>query len=200
MLDSGGGGSFSDIAAGLDWLLTQSAVLGGPVEGLRVVNLSLGDSIEYNDPNVSPCSGSNTANAIQLLEQDGVVVVISSGNNGHDDGIAFPACVTEAISVGGVYDAAMSNVSWCGATCGTILCTDTGIVADKFVCHSNSDEILDVLAPDWRTTTSLLGGGVVDFGGTSASSPYVAGEAALLLEANPALTPASIRTDRKSVV
>jgi cysteine-rich repeat protein len=188
------GGSFSSIAAALDWLLVQSMVPGDPVEGLRVVNLSLSDAGEHNNPAVLPCSGTNTANAIQLLDQNGIAVVASSGNGGYDNGIGFPACVAEAISVGGVYDAAFSSVSWCGTTCQTNLCTDTSIVADDFVCHTNSDEILDVLAPNWRTATSARGGGTTDFGGTSASSPYVAGEAALLFEAKPTLTPSEIRT------
>ena len=66
------GGLFSDIAAALDWLLTQSMVSGGPVEGLRVVNLSLSDGLEHDSSAVSPCSGSNTANAIQALSSAGI--------------------------------------------------------------------------------------------------------------------------------
>jgi cysteine-rich repeat protein len=73
------------------------------------------------------------------------------------------------------------------------LCTDAS-GPDVFVCHSNSDEILDLLAPDWRTTSPALGGGVAQFGGTSASSPYAAGQAALLLQAQPSLQPDDIRS------
>jgi hypothetical protein len=60
------------------------------------------------------------------------------------------------------------------------------------VCHSNSDEILDLLAPDWRTDTSALGGGTTAFGGTSAATPYAAAEAALLLDADGTLTPVQV--------
>jgi subtilisin family serine protease len=123
-----------------------------------------------------------------------VAVFASSGNDGHDDGISEPACIAEAISVGGVYDASIGSVGWCGnSNCTTILCSDvTG--PDVFVCHSNSDEILDLLAPNWRTTSPALGGGVAFFGGTSASSPYAAGQAALLLQDDPSLQPEDIRS------
>jgi cysteine-rich repeat protein len=190
VLASNGSGAFSDVAAGLDWVLTNRAAL-----GVRVVNLSLGDGVEHSDPNASPCSGTNTANGIEALHAVGVAVFAASGNSGFDDGIEFPACVAEAISVGGVYDAAVGPVSWCGnATCSMILCTDATTAADRFVCHSNSDELLDILAPDWRTDTTALGGGTASFGGTSAASPYAAAEAALLLEADASLAPAQIRT------
>jgi cysteine-rich repeat protein len=199
VLDNGGGGTFSDIAAGLDWVLSERDVPGSPVEGTQIVNMSLGDGVQRNNPAVSPCTGSNTANAIAALHGDGVAVFVASGNEGFDNGISFPACVSQAISVGGVYDAALGSVSWCGnAACSVILCTDNPTATDTFVCHSNSDEILDVLAPNWRTITSSLGGGTTAFGGTSAASPYAAAEAALLLEVNPGLTPENIRSLMKA--
>ena len=195
VLSSTGLGEFSDVAAALDWILTERAVIGGPVEDVRIVNMSLSDGGEYSNASASPCAGTNSANAIIALHAAGVAVFSASGNDGHDNGISFPACVAQAISVGGVYDASLGSVSWCGdATCSTILCTDNPTAADVFVCHSNSDELLDLLAPDHRTVTSALGGGTVAFGGTSASSPYAAGEAALLLDVDDTLTPEDIRT------
>ncbi len=188
VLNAAGSGFSSSTDAALDWLVTNHQAL-----GVRVVNVSLSDSGEYNNPLASPCSGTPSANAVALLHAAGVVVFAASGNDGYDDGISAPACIPEAISVGGVYDASAGNVSWCGnSSCTTILCTDaTG--PDVFVCHSNSDEILDMLAPNWRTTSPDLGGGVFNFGGTSASSPYAAGQAALLLQNEPSLQPESIR-------
>jgi cysteine-rich repeat protein len=195
VLSSTGSGDFSDIAAGLDWILTERAVIGGPVEGVRIVNMSLSDGGEHSNASASPCFGTNTANAIVALHTAGVAVFGASGNDGYDDGISFPACVAEAISVGGVYDASLGSVSWCGnASCTTTLCTDNVTAPDDFVCHSNSDELLDLLAPNFRTVTSAMGGGTVAFGGTSASSPYAAGEAALLLDVDSTLTPEEIRT------
>ena len=59
VLDRFGGGSFSDIAAGLDWVLTRHAAL-----GISVVNLSLGDGVERSNPEASPCSGDGTATTL----------------------------------------------------------------------------------------------------------------------------------------
>ncbi|HEX9813956.1 MAG TPA: S8 family serine peptidase [Myxococcota bacterium] len=189
VLGATGSGFSSSIDAAFDWLVTHHQAL-----GVRVVNASLGDGGEYNNPLASPCSGTPSANAVALLHAAGVAVFAASGNEGHDDGISEPACISEAISVGGVYDASVGSVSWCGnSTCTMILCTDAS-GPDVFVCHSNSGEILDILAPNWRTTSSALGGGVEHFGGTSASSPYAAGQAALLFEADPSLQPEDIRS------
>ena len=188
VLSSSGTGRDSDVDAALDWVLTKHAAL-----SIRIVNISLSDGGEYNDPNVSTCSGNPTANAIRDLGLEGVAVFAASGNDGHDDGVSAPACSADAISVGGSYDANLGSLSWCGnSQCTTILCSDDAVV-DGFVCHSNSDEILDLLAPDWKTTTSALGGGSTSFGGTSAATPYAAAQAALLLQADATLSPADIR-------
>jgi subtilisin family serine protease len=191
---STGGASFSDIDAALNWVLGNRVAL-----GIRVVNMSLGDSTQNANPNAYPCSGTNTANVVSSLVAAGVAVFVASGNEGYDAGIAFPACIPSAISVGGVYDANVGSVSWCGNTqCTTILCTDNPTAADKFVCHANSGTNLDLLAPDWRTDAPKAGGGTQAFGGTSAASPYAAGEGALLFQAQPGLTPAALRSLMKA--
>jgi len=174
--------AFSDIDAGLDWVVQN-----GPGLGVRVVNLSLGDQGEHDDASASPCSGTVTAAAIQELHALGISVFAASGNEGHTEGISFPACVPEAVAVGGVYDATFNFVSFDG------ICFDEDVVADDFVCHVNSGSLLDLLAPNWRTKTTEMNGGTRLFGGTSASAPYAAGQAALLYQADPALTPDEIR-------
>lgn len=187
VLAANGSGNFSDVVDALDWIITNHATY-----GIKVVNLSLSDGGEYNSAAASPCTGSNTANAMAQLKALGISVFSASGNDGHDNGISFPACVPASVSVGGVYDADVGGVNWCGATCATTLCTDTTTAADTFVCHTNSGSLLDLLAPDYHTTVPALGGGTANIGGTSIASPYAAGQAALLLEADPTLTPDDI--------
>ena len=186
VLDANGTGLFSDIADALDWVIDNHETY-----GIKVVNLSLSDGGEYNNAAASPCSGTNTGNAIADLKTLGISVYTASGNEGHDSGISFPACVPDAISVGGVYDASFPSVNWSNPS-GTTLCTDTPAPVDSFVCHSNSGALLDLLAPDYLTSTTGMGGGTAHFGGTSIASPYAAGQAALLLEAVPTLTPDEI--------
>ena len=170
VLSDSGTGLDSGIDAGLDWVLDNRETY-----GIRVVNMSLGDGGEYASPNLSPCSSDPTSLAIASLHAAGVAVFVASGNDGHDAGISAPACTAEAISVGGVYDAAVGSVSWCAnESCTQTLCTDVS-APDGFVCHSNSGAILDILAPNFRTGTTGLDGGVdSDFGGTSASSACAA--------------------------
>jgi subtilisin family serine protease len=162
--------------------------------------MSLGDTAEHDDPSVPDCSTDPTSMAIAALHARGVAVFVASGNEGHDNGIAAPACTAEAISVGGVYDAAVGTIGWCGnRVCTRPLCVDA-TAPDTFVCHSNSGDILDLLAPNYRTATTGLGGGTfTEFGGTSAASAYAAAQAAILLEADPGLTPEDLRVLMTSV-
>lgn len=183
VFSAAGQSSFSDIAAGLEWLWANRVAL-----GLRAVNLSLGDNQEYNSSSGLICHLSATARAIADLHDAGVAVFVASGNDGYEAGVSFPACVAEAVAVGGVYDASLGTVAWCvPGDCGQTLCTDTNVAADDFVCHTNAGNPLDLLAPDWKTTVPAAGGGTQSFGGTSASAPYAAGMAALLYQAAPSL-------------
>jgi len=199
ILADSGSGSFSDVDTALDWIISNHATY-----TIRVVNLSLSDGNEHSNSSAHPCSGSVTADAIQDLVALDIAVITSSGNDGFDGGIGFPACVPDAISVGGVYDANVGSASWCdGATCSPPLCVDSTTSADQFVCHTNSSADLDVLAPDWRTRTTDIGGGVANFGGTSAAAPYVSGLIALLAEQDPSRTPGdflSLMTDTAPLV
>ncbi len=188
VLSSEGNGNTSDVARGLDWVLANQAAY-----GIRVVNMSLSDGGEYDNAGIAPCSGSILANAVAEVVAAGVVVFAASGNNGWDHGISLPACAPDAISVGGVYDAAFSSVGWCFDASCTETCTDAPTVAGSFVCHANSGSLLDILAPDWKTRTLTVGGATY-IGGTSSAAAYASGEAALLLSVDPTLTPADVRT------
>ena len=83
MLNSAGSGNFSDVADGLDWVIDNHLTL-----GIKVVNLSLGDLLVYDDSSAFPCTGSNTADAIAQLKDLGISVFVASGNGGFDNGIA----------------------------------------------------------------------------------------------------------------
>ncbi|MBW2292841.1 MAG: S8 family serine peptidase [Deltaproteobacteria bacterium] len=181
VLDSTGNGVASDVAAGLDWVLSDGIGL-----GVSVVNISISDELEYDDDSVAPCAGSNTSAAISALHAAGVVVFASSGNDAYSSGISFPACVSDAVAVASVYDANFGEVNFG-------ICDDTPAVVDTIPCHASTGSLLDLLAPGAVTNTPQLGGGQAGEAGTSIASAYAAGQAALLIEADLSLTPSQIR-------
>ena len=81
VLDSGGGGSFSDVAAGITWTADQ---------GIDVASLSLGGS-----------SGtSELQDAVQYADNQGTLVVAAAGNDGTcTDCVSYPAAYDEAVAV-----------------------------------------------------------------------------------------------------
>ncbi|MHC4526116.1 MAG: S8 family serine peptidase, partial [Planctomycetota bacterium] len=129
----------------------------------------------------------------------GITLLVSSGNDGYCDSIGWPACISNVISVGAVYDASFGNylpcisADSCAPKTPTGGCT-TGYYAtdstapDKVTSYSNTASILDVLAPSNQAYTTDISGSsgysssdyTSSFGGTSAACPYAAGAVAIL--------------------
>ncbi len=195
VLDSGGGGTFSDVIAGIDHCADQSPS-GGRGD---VANLSLGGG-QYS----GNCDSDSAAAAANNAVDAGVVVVASSGNNGYSNAMGTPACGSKVIAVGAVYDddypncewPSQSSFTWClDAYCFTT-CTDNTPPQDSLICFSNQSDTIDVAAPGCITTSAdNAAGGTTVSGmcGTSQASPHVAGLAALILSADGSLTPAEVR-------
>jgi hypothetical protein len=158
------------IVAALDWVALNQVKY-----TIVAVNMSLGTGDTYTDPYSYPCSGTNEANMVKKLYDQGIAVVIASGNSYSKTGISSPACIPEAISVAAVYDAELGRADWSG-------CTDEQTYPDLVNCYANTGPILDLLAPSWQATTLNAGGGFRTFAGTSASAPYAAGAVALVYD------------------
>lgn len=174
VLDSEGSGWESDIVAGIDWCSDQNA---------DIISISLGGGLF-----TSYCDGEPDAQAVNNAVDAGAFVAISSGNDASTTHLSAPACASKGTSVGATYDADVGGISW-GAP---VVCSDTTTYADKIACVTNRDDILDLLAPGALITSTVLDSGFDTYGGTSMAAPHVAGAAALLLEAKPALTPIEI--------
>ena len=163
MLDSYGSGYFSDIVAGIEYVLEHPEI--------RVVNMSLGGP-----------KGSDTLpirDAIQRLEESGVVVCIAAGNESQDTNNVAPASYNQGIVVS-AYD----------------LGGDTNTYVDSgFAWFSNYGEAVDVTAPGVSIQSTWPGGGMEILDGTSMATPHVAGAVAVYLAYDPDATPDEVRAN-----
>jgi serine protease AprX len=176
VLDANGSGSDSDVVAGVEWCAGQA--------GVDVINLSLGD-LSSSD-GLDPLSLAVNAAAGAPYDK---VPVVAAGNAGPGQyQISSPAAAEQAITVAAVAD-------WSG---------ERGINLAAFSSRGpTADERTkpDISAPGVRVTSAAAGGNgkkYVTFSGTSMATPFVAGTVALVLDADPSLTPQQVKDLLKS--
>jgi subtilisin family serine protease len=187
VLNSTGTGSFSDVIAAIDHCADQSP----SGAGADVINLSLGGGVFSGS-----CDHHSAAAAANAAVDAGLIVVASSGNNAYAGAMGSPACGTQVMAVGATYDDDYPSCEFPTLTRFTFsVCTDSFPRVDQIACFSNQSSDLDVVAPgclthsaSYHDPTRLVG-----FCGTSMAAPHVSGLAALLLSADPSLTPAEAR-------
>ncbi len=173
VLNEDGGGSISDVIAGIQW-----AIQNRKQYNIKVITLSLGTTAKKTYQQDPLCQ------AVDAAVATGITVVAAAGNNGPKDStINSPAISPNVIAVGAcddrksttAKDITMPDFSSRGPTIDGI--TKPDILAPGVDIHSLSNE-----GNDYRSLS-----------GTSMAAPIVAGCASLLYENNPRLTPVQIK-------
>lgn len=165
----------SDVIDALDWIAENHPEV-------RLVNLSLGANSLWS----GDCDGvySVLTASISALRQNGTLVIAASGNDNVSTAMRSPACISNVLSVGAVWDADVGPQSE--------YCSDPITAADQIACYSDASTTTDLLAPGGVIVSTWPGGGTHALSGTSHAAPMVTACAATLLEANPNLTPAQL--------
>jgi hypothetical protein len=205
VLDSTGQATESQILAGINAVL--GSIAGGNPNNIRAANFSLGGYLNDNGASgvpPQPCNSTSLplANAFQQLLNANVVPVVAAGNGGCTNGVSWPACISTSLAVGAVYDASVTggieyqDAQQCNGANG---CTDVVTGVGQVACFSDSGAKLDVWAPTCAITP-LMGGGYDNslFCGTSASAAFASGMVALLSQADPTASAATIRDALKN--
>jgi serine protease AprX len=170
-LDTRGEGPTSLIAQAVEWCITNKATY-----GIQVINLSA-------TTDESSAGTDALSRELNRAVAAGIVVCVAAGNSGPDlYTIGSPAAAADVITVGNMADPGAG---------GFFLepHSSRGPTADGRVKP-------DLCAPGYQILAARAGtkDGYIRESGTSMSSPFIAGTVALMLQANPSLTPAEAKS------
>lgn len=158
VLNEHGSGRLSDIIAGLEYVAERPEIC--------VVNMSLGGPADLSTRHPRQ-------EVMERLEELGVVIVTSAGNDGSNTSGYAPAGYGMGLVVS-AYDASGGS--------------DSG-----FAAFSNFGDAVHITAPGVLVRSTMPGGGHARKSGTSMSAPIVAGAAAVYLTLKPGASVDEVR-------
>lgn len=192
VMDDLGIGTTSDVVAGLQWILENKDVY-----NIRIVNLSLNSTVE------EPYTTSALDAALEILWFNGIVVVVSAGNNGSTaSGILFPPANDPfVITVGAVDDQGtrdtsddtLASFSAYGTTPEGFSKPDIVVPGKNIISPLASDDCNLMISHPDHAVTGEDGTFYFRMSGTSMASGVAAGAVALLLQDEPNLTPDQVK-------
>lgn len=186
VIDGSGTAYKSTIVRGIQW-----AIQNRKAYNIRVINLSLGapaTTSYINDP---------MAGAVEVAWRVGIVVVASAGNRGPSAGtISTPGFDPYVITVGAMdmsttvdrRDDVLAEFSSRGPTIDGLTKPDVVAPGRKMLSSRINQSYLDQILPDRVVQEDFF-----RLSGTSQAAGAVSGVVALMLSANPALTPDSVK-------
>src|SRR3954468_14642277 len=182
---SNGDVDVTQVIAGIDWVVQHRK---DEALNIRVINLSYGtDSVQ--DSMVDPL-----AFAVENAWRNGIVVVVSGGNEGDSThNLADPASDPHVLAVG-----AMDSAGTVTTADDTVPSWSTdGTVQRHVDLTAPGVSVLGLRSPgstaDTQNPSARVGDRFLRGSGTSQAAAVVSGEAALLLQANPTLTPDQVK-------
>jgi subtilisin family serine protease len=188
VLSNSGSGDFLAIEDALQWIIDNRDTY-----NITAVCMSLSDSGNYTDD--SSFSGNKIQLKIQALRNQNVAVVVAAGNRFYSkqsqQGMAYPAIIREAISVGAVYDAREGSFSYeDGALTDESAPDRITPFSQRLHETTNSSTRTDIFAPGAPITSSGISNdqGESVQQGTSQATPVVVGVILLLQEYHLRLT------------
>ncbi|MBI2627034.1 MAG: S8 family serine peptidase [Parcubacteria group bacterium] len=137
-------------------------------------------------------SWSNVVAALQWAVDNGIQVTNNSYGAGSDPGSTVKAAFDNSAAVGIYHAAAAGNSGNCKGNNDTVgyparydsvIAVAATNKSDSRPCFSSTGPAVELSAPGVSINSTQLGGGYVEFSGTSMASPHVAGVAALVIAA-----------------